>query len=485
MTPTDFAKKLECEEDRLFFTRYFFKQTFGTKMKVSEHHKVICDTLDKVYNCTIKRLIINVPPGYTKTLLAVINFIAHSLALNPRARFMHLSYSDDLALQNSSATKQIVLSEEFQKLWQIEIQNDAKSNKKWWTKENGGVYATSTGGQITGFRAGYMEPGFSGAIIVDDSNKPDDAGTVLQDHVNERFNNTIKSRLACEDNAIIVIMQRIDRDDLSGYLLRGGSGDTWHHLCLPAIIDNSITYPEEYTHGIEIKHGLKDGWLWPEKHNQEHAITLMANKKTWYSQYLQRPELYNIEGALFKNEWIDKYRISKINITDLQNIVVAIDPSGDDGKGTGDEIGIVVAGKTVDGHYYILADETTHGTPAQWGSKSIALYNSYKCDKIIAEWNYGGAMVEHVLKTSAGKQYVPFDRVNATRGKIVRAEPVASLYENGKVHHVGNLTKLENELTTYNGKGKSPNRMDALVWAIIYLSGNSLGTWSTSNETGL
>ena len=118
------------------------------------------------------------------------------------------------------------------------------------------MMAAPAGGQITGFRAGRMEPGFTGAFVLDDPVKPDDAYSIVKrSGINNRFNNTMRSRLAIETVPMIVIMQRIHEDDLSGYLLRGGSGDKWHHLDIPTRLDDGTfngAYPTDYTHGIKI-----------------------------------------------------------------------------------------------------------------------------------------------------------------------------------------------------------------------------------------
>ncbi len=259
------ARRIECEEDGLYFTRYFFKQRTGSRMIVAPHHRVIQQTLDRVINGDIRRLVINLPPGYTKTELATINMMGRGLALNRRARFMHLSYSHNLALLNSSTTRSIVKSAAFQRMWPMALRDDADSKAMWWTEYGGGVYASSAAGQVTGFRAGHMEPGWQGSLIIDDPVKPDDAfSETVRNGVNTRFNETIRSRLAIETTPIVVIMQRIHYQDLSGYLLRGGSGEHWHHLNLPVLIDNSEAYSSLYpenSHAIPIEHGLPDGWL--------------------------------------------------------------------------------------------------------------------------------------------------------------------------------------------------------------------------------
>lgn len=170
-----FARKVECEEDGLYYARYFFKQRTGGKMIVAPHHKVIQQTLDRVIDGEIQRLIINVPPGYTKTELATINMMGRGLALNCRARFMHLSYSHNLALLNSSTARGMIKSQAYQSMWPMALRDDADSKAMWWTEHGGGVYASSAAGQVTGFRAGHMEPGWQGALIIDDPVKPDDA----------------------------------------------------------------------------------------------------------------------------------------------------------------------------------------------------------------------------------------------------------------------------------------------------------------------
>jgi len=386
------GRKKICELSGLYFSKYFFKQRFTTKMIISLHHILIADILQKVIDGKIKRLIVNVPPGYSKTEMAVINFIARGLAINPKARFMHLSYSDNLALENSTTARDIIKSEQYQQMWPVELQDDSDSKKKWWTKQKGGVYATSAGGQVTGFRAGHMEPGFTGALIIDDPVKPDDALYEERKKVNNRFNETIKSRLAVESVPIIVIMQRIHKNDLSGYLLRGGSGEKWYHLNLPVYIENE-QYPKDYTHGIEIKYNLKKGWLWPVKHNETHRVSLMSHKRTWYSQYKQQPEKYQIDTALWTEENIDQFRIFEIKY-DIIKTCIAVDPSGDDGKETtkADEIGIVAACKCSNGHYYVFADLSMNGGPETWASAAVNFYHERELDIMVAEKNYGGAI---------------------------------------------------------------------------------------------
>ena len=248
--------KYMLEKDGMQFMRYFFKQREGNRMLRNWHHYVIEYVLQAVYDCKIERLIVNIAPGYSKTEQVVLNFIQRGLALNPRSKYIHASYSGDLAHNNSSKIKDGIESEEFQELWPMKIRVDSKGKKRWFTENGGGMMAAPAGGQITGFRAGRMEPGFTGAFVLDDPVKPDDAYSIVKrSGINNRFNNTMRSRLAIETVPMIVIMQRIHEDDLSGYLLRGGSGDKWHHLDIPTRLDDDLInapYPADYTHGIKL-----------------------------------------------------------------------------------------------------------------------------------------------------------------------------------------------------------------------------------------
>ncbi|MCM6144683.1 DNA-packaging protein [Klebsiella pneumoniae] len=470
-----FARKVECEEDGLYYARYFFKQRTGGKMIVAPHHKVIQKTLDRVIDGEIQRLIINVPPGYTKTELATINMMGRGLALNCRARFMHLSYSHNLALLNSSTARGMIKSQAYQSMWPMALRDDADSKAMWWTEHGGGVYASSAAGQVTGFRAGHMEPGWQGALIIDDPVKPDDAySEIVRDGVNNRFNETIKSRLAIETTPMIVIMQRIHYHDLSGYLLRGGSGEKWHHLNLPVIIDSSRSYEETYpenTHAIPIDHGLPDGWLWPFKHNESHRVSLFSHRRTAEAQYMQNPKRFNAEGALWNEEMISAAHAMRIT-QDLARTVVAIDPQATNSEES-DESGIAVAsvyGSGDERQYSLDADYSGKYSPNGWATKAIEAYEQHEADAIVIETNQGGDMAEDTLRNAGFTGRVI--RVHASKGKYARAEPISALYAQGRVAHRGSLYEVENQFMEYvpSTAKKSPDRLDAAVYALTELS---------------
>lgn len=184
-------------------------------------------------------------------------------------------------------------------------------------------------------------------------------------------------------------------------------------------------------------------------------------------QELHAEILEDVEGALWTAALLEDHRIPAA--PDMVRVVVAVDPSGGDGAGN-DEQGIVVAGVGVDGGFYVLADRSCRLSPAGWGARAVAAFDDFDADRVVAEQNFGGQMVEHTLRTVRAD--VPVRMVHASRGKRQRAEPIAALYEQGRVHHVGVLTDLEDQMCSWVPEsGSSPDRMDALVWALTDLAG--------------
>jgi len=158
----NFARRVECEADGMYFNRYFFKQRLGSKMILNTHHQAMQKALERTmlppwHPEYIGRLIINVPPGYTKTEQAVISYMARGIALNAKARFLHLSYSNKLALLNSTTTRGVVKSRAYQDMWPVKTKEDVDSKEVWHTTQQGGVTASTILGQVTGFRAGHMD----------------------------------------------------------------------------------------------------------------------------------------------------------------------------------------------------------------------------------------------------------------------------------------------------------------------------------------
>ena len=191
-------------------------------------------------------------------------------------------------------------------------------------------------------------------------------------------------------------------------------------------------------------------------------------------QELQAEMLDDLPGALWTREMFDNHR--RDTLPEMQRIVVAVDPSGTAGATDGgDSIGIVVAGKGIDGRFYAMADRTCKLSPDGWARQAVRAYHEFGADRIVAERNFGGAMVEAVIRTADPD--VSYKEVTASRGKVARAEPIAALYEQGRASHAPGLEELEDQLCQIGASGfvgeGSPDRADALVWAITDLMGGS------------
>jgi phage terminase large subunit-like protein len=189
-------------------------------------------------------------------------------------------------------------------------------------------------------------------------------------------------------------------------------------------------------------------------------------------QELEGEILEDIPGALWTRETLDNSRV-KNPPEDLERVLVAVDPAASSEERS-DEHGIVVVGFARDndgyGRGYILEDASLKGTPEEWAKVVVRMYRKWQADKIVAEKNNGGEMVESVIK--AADRSVPVKLVHASRGKVVRAEPISALYEQGRVHHVGTFDKLEDQMCMFsvdnirNSSTGSPDRVDALVWGL-------------------
>lgn len=178
-----------------------------------------------------------------------------------------------------------------------------------------------------------------------------------------------------------------------------------------------------------------------------------------------------VDGALFKLDWIDDKRVPKISLDELIRIIVAVDPAVSANPGS-DETGIIVAGIDSFGHAYVLDDRSMKGTPEQWARAVANAFEDWKADAVVYEANQGGLMVETTLRSSGS--LLPMKAVHATRGKVIRAEPISLLYEKGQVSHVGEFRELEDQMASFTldfnrTKQGSPDRLDALVWALTEL----------------
>jgi predicted phage terminase large subunit-like protein len=294
--PRDIALTLAARDmardDLYFFSRYMFKLRRGYAWIRADHHAIICDALMRVFRGECKRLIINVPPRYSKTELAVVNFAAWAMGKAPDSEFIHTSYSGTLAANNSFQARELVQYDEYRHIFpEVEIRGDSNAKNEWRTTEGGVFYATGAMGTITGYGAGKHRPSFGGAIIIDDPHKADEAkSNVKRRNVIEWFSTTLESRKNSKDTPIILIMQRLHQEDLAGWLLNGGNGEKWEHIMLPALRDDGTA-------------------LWPEKHDVETLKRMEASNRFVFSgQYQQRPTVQG--GNIMRGDWFQLYDVA-------------------------------------------------------------------------------------------------------------------------------------------------------------------------------
>lgn len=291
------------------YTKAMFKAQYHRSFIVAEHHKRMFEALQDVVDGDCKRLIINIAPRYGKTELVIKSFISWCFALNPKCRFLHLSYSDILVNDNSDTIRSIMQEDLYTTLFpQSALATEKGSAKRWKTKAGGELYAVSTQGQVTGFGAGNVDidPSvealdggndpfqfddhtnevldligartnvFQGAIVIDDPIKPEDADSdLVRERINLRFESTIRNRTNSRNTPIIIIMQRLHEHDLCGYL-QEIEPDEWRVLSLPVIQTDPKTGEERA--------------LWPMKHTLEELHRMRAvNPVVFDTQYMQDP----------------------------------------------------------------------------------------------------------------------------------------------------------------------------------------------------
>lgn len=297
------------------YTKAMFKAQYHRSFAMNYHHKMIFEALQDVVDGKCNRLIINMPPRYSKTETVIKAFTSWCFALNPRCKFLHLSYSDLLVNDNSATIRNIMMEPLYKELFPNSLLEKEKGSATRWKTEKGGeFYAVSTQGQVTGFGAGLVDedPGsvsyddltfdksldevlgligaktniFSGAILIDDPMKPEDGESeIVRERINTRFESTIRNRVNSRNTPIIIIMQRLHENDLCGYLM-DKEPDEWRVLSLPAIQINEET-------------GEKSA-LWPMKHTlQELERMREVNPVIFDTQYMQDPKPK--EGLMYQD----------------------------------------------------------------------------------------------------------------------------------------------------------------------------------------
>ncbi|AKZ60710.1 hypothetical protein SAM23877_p001 (plasmid) [Streptomyces ambofaciens ATCC 23877] len=424
------------------------------------------DIIDRIYQRIARgeriRAMVTMPPRAGKSRRTSRWGPTWYLRRQPEHRFMLASYAAHLADDHGRWIRNTIT--EHAPMLGINLKYGSQAANRFDIDgHEGGMVTAGVGGPLTG-RGAHV------ACVDDPFKGSEDAGSPTQrDRVWDWWQSVLLTRLEPQ-GSVLLVNTRWDDDDLSGRLLKE-EPDDWIVIDLPAI---ALT-PDDPL-------GRQPGdALWPERYNEEDyaRIRKSVGERVWWALYQQQPR--PLEGGVWQWSWITSNRISPAAFrgVNLTRSLVAIDPSG--GSGTvNDETGIIAAGRDSDGEHYLFADRSgRHGANA-WGLEACLLALDIDADAFVVETNFGGDMTKQVLiqawqelQRSGRTEGRPMPRlieVNAKQGKRLRAEPIAQLYEQGHVHHVGEFPDLERQMVTWIPGMDSPDRMDAAVHALTELA---------------
>lgn len=462
-----------------------FKQYMWSHYEHAAHLALIDDKLMDVARyiesggkAGIRRLMVFIPPRHGKSMTVARLFPAWFLGRNPDCRIILTGYGLSLVNRHSRFTRNLIRSPRYREVFPtVRIARDDPDRGSWnIAQHEGGLDAVGIRGAVTGKGAHLL--------IIDDPVKNRQQVETLDQRESlwEAYQHDLYTRLE-PNGAIVLIMTRWHPDDLAGRLLQR-EPDAWTVIRLPAIAEDneSAAKAESPNAETESSKGAEKGdgdelgrqggeALWAARYPVEELMLTRAaiGALAWSALYQQRPTLR--QGGLFKPEWIERARA--VSLPTLRRIVVAVDPAASGGAESGStgsaETGIIVAAidEQDPPHAYVLADISLRGTPDAWGRAVLAAVDQWEADAVVLEVNQGGDMATHTLRTI--NRNVRIRSVRATRGKALRAEPAAALYEQGRVHHFGVFAALEEQLTGWTAGAESPDRLDALVWALTDL----------------
>ncbi len=412
MTPAEIADR---QSSLISFTRHMLSEWRGEDLIDNWHLDVVAAALERVVIGDCRRLIINVPPRTGKTLLAVKALIAWALGIYPDSEFIHASYSASLAAYNTFDVRDMLLSDAYRQVFVgATVRGDSKAKAEFRTTAGGIVYATGVGGTITGYGAGKKRKEFGGAVIIDDPHKADEAlSDTMRAHVIGWFANTIESRLNNRsETPIIVVMQRLHEDDLSGWLLGGGNGEEWEHVCIPAIGDAGESFWESEFPLVGLER------------------MRAASPYVFAGQYEQRPA--PLGGGIFRDAWWRYYTA----LPALEWRAVYAD-TAQKTKEANDWSVFQCWGRSIDGQAVLIdqsrgkweAPELRQAARDFWGHHKAAGQGLGPLRSMDVEDKVSGT---DLIQTLA-REGIPVRGVQRNRDKVTRAMDAAPFIESGNV----------------------------------------------------
>lgn len=458
--------RTKCDEDLLFFTRFFFKTLHGTKFIVNQHHQEIVRQLKRVENYELDLLNINIPPRFSKTELAAVNLIARGIGMNPNSNWLYITASDELRSQTSVSIRDIVSHPYFKVMYNVELKKDQNAKNLWRTTQGGGLKTATIFGQITGFGAGQMIDNsdllnhvrtFEGCIVLDDINKTDDSEVenANNEKVSRTLFNTIMSRKNSKDTPLINIQQRAGMSDATEQLKEHykEKNDRAEFMVMPVIKDGVPLW--------EWKMGVKE---------IEETRTSPKTSHVFDTQYMQNPT--RREGLCFDVNELNKYDHTKLSIdsdeVDAKVIFIDTADKGDDSLCA--PAGVVINQKIYIHEVVYTTDEVKISNP-----QVANLINEFKPEWVRVESNMGGSMYVEMLRPMVN-DFTTLLGVSAKGNKHTRIMAMSAFvkkycyFRNDYEEH-SEYGKFMKNLTSYkkDGKSKHDDAPDGLVGLCVMI----------------
>lgn len=424
--------------------------------KPGEFHAEILEML-----LTSSRVAVAAPRGHAKSVVVTLGYVLYRMA-HRQARFVVVvGASQQLAEEHVGnvynecvENEQLLTDYPHLRVPNAKERVDKKSKTRqgdFLTVGKIRVTAKGAGSRMRGMREGGQRPDL---VVLDDLEEDKQVETAAQRRkLKDWFLKSVSNLFGAEGGQLAIVGTILHKESLLNWLVGPDAPPAYARKKYSALRPDGTP-------------------LWPEWWSQEKLDAKLAEvgTKAFSTEYLNDPA--QDDAVLFKPEWIT-YRKPE----GLTSIVIALDPSTS-ADGQRDACGISVAGRRDASNFSVLADETLNGSPSTWARRALDLFDLWQANEIVAEANQGGAMVISTLKAELrpGERLPPIRLVHATKGKAIRAEPIAVAYERGEVTHAERFRDLEIEMTHWVPGMPSPNRLDALVWALTWLMNKPDGT---------
>ena len=455
-------ERVECDKDLLYFTRFFFKAITGNKFIIGDHHSVIANELKRIENYELQLLSINIPPRFSKTELAAVNFIARGIGMNPAANYLYITASDDLRAQTSTAIRDIVTHPLYELMYpELKLKKDQNAKNLWRTTQRGGLKTCTIFGQITGFGAGIMKEtldeirNFEGCIVLDDINKIDDtqSGNAISEKVTRVYFNTVISRKNSKDTPVINIQQRAGSEDITGVLMdhcgyNDETGkckeDVYKFLVLPVVDKNNVP-------------------LWEWKHDLKDIEKLRTGEKTastFETQYMQ--DVSNVKGSLFKKSEFMHISLEQMNELEQHFKQAAIDVADQGSDNYSMPWGFIIKDKIYIKEWIYNTDTLEINLP-----RVASTINKNRITRTVVESNSFGEIHRNDIVRLINKDFTTYGKYN-TDDKHLRITHHAQAMRN-RIVFLNEEDQPQEYKTAYrhfmaykrNKKENKPHKLDA------------------------